>query len=235
MEFQRIDAAPKVPELVMQSFLSSMEQGAIKIGEELPPERELAASMGVGRNSLRECMAILEYMNVIETQGNRKIVVKDVSWFQKAVTFVRASSNSNVLLDSIEFRIGMETMIVKLACERATEDDLLQLKTALSRMDENIYDHDADILFHKVLANASHNTLFATTMELLASILMDVRLHYYKMPKYHKRTQESHNRIYQAVRNRDVKEAVEAVEEHLQLVIDFTNEAIETGLLEDRI
>ena len=67
----------------MQALISTMERGLIKVGEELPPERDLAAGLGVSRNSLRECLAILEYMGIIETQGNRKIVVKDASYFQK--------------------------------------------------------------------------------------------------------------------------------------------------------
>lgn len=233
MELQKIKTATKIPEMVMQSLLLAMEDGTIEMGSELPPERELAVALGVGRNSLRECLAILEYMNVIETQANRKIVVKDAKYFQKAVAFIRTSHNTNVLLDSIEFRQGIEVMIAKLACERATEEDLALMKGALDRLDANIYDHDADIEFHNFLAQASHNVIYVANMDLLSSILMDVRLHYYKNAKYHERTLKSHHRIFQAVLNRNPEEAVCAIEEHLNIVIDFTKEAIESGELEE--
>ena len=92
MQLERIqNNAPKIPELVMQSLLTAMENGQIKMGEELPPERDLTATLGISRGSLRECLAILEYLSIIETRGNRKIVVKDASYFRKAVSFVRLS------------------------------------------------------------------------------------------------------------------------------------------------
>jgi len=53
------------------------------------------------------------------------------------------------------------------------------------------------------------------------------------MPKYNNRTRESHHRIYDAVRARDKERAAEEVEEHLQLVYDFTGEALEKGIVEN--
>ena len=63
MQFDKIQvSAPKVPELVMDSLLNAIETGKIKVDEDLPPERELAEALGVGRGSLRESLAVLEFM-----------------------------------------------------------------------------------------------------------------------------------------------------------------------------
>ena len=77
MQFEKIqNNGPKVPELVMDSLLKAMEAGTIRVGEELPPERDLAEALGISRNSLRECLAILSFMGIVENRGNRKILVK---------------------------------------------------------------------------------------------------------------------------------------------------------------
>lgn len=62
MQLEKIRfVSPKIPELVMQALISAIESGQIQVGEELPSERDLAEHLGVGRGSLRECLAILEF------------------------------------------------------------------------------------------------------------------------------------------------------------------------------
>ena len=77
MSFDKIQVStPTVPELVLDSLLRAIETGSIQIGRELPPERELAEALGISRNSLRECLSILNFMGIVENRGNRKILVK---------------------------------------------------------------------------------------------------------------------------------------------------------------
>lgn len=221
-QLQKIASAPKIPEKVMQALISTMERGLIRVGEELPPERDLAAGLGVSRNSLRECLAILEYMGIIETQGNRKIVVKDASYFQKAVAFVRISSSADILQDTLEFRGAISCAAVTLACERATDEDLAQMHESLERLDQNPHDRATDIEFHTLLMNASHNALFSSTMELLDSLLTEPQPDSPLVAEYHEKNCRSHHRIYQALQDRDAGEAMAAITEHLQLLRGFT-------------
>ena len=231
MDLQKIqNTAPKIPELVMQSLLTAMETGQIKVQDELPPERDLAATLGVGRGSLRECLAILEYLNVIETRGNRKIVLKDSSYFRKAVSFVKLSSHIITVEDLIEFRRTIEVEIVRLACQRATEADLDALNEIMIRLKKDLRDFVGDAEFHASLAKASHNAYFASTMELLSCIIADLRVRYYKLPKYYERTYESHLRIYEAVKRRDEAAAMDEMSKHCDLVLDFIRESADLDL-----
>ena len=125
MRLEKIQhAPPKIPELVMQSLISAIDAGQIRVGEELPSERDLAETLGVGRGSLRECLAILEFLGAIENRGNRKVVMRDADYIQKAVSFVRLSNQPDTQHDFNEFRRINEVEIVELACQRATEEDL---------------------------------------------------------------------------------------------------------------
>ena len=47
--------APRVPELIMQALVKAIEDGHIRVGEDMPSERDLAEMLGVGRGSLIEC------------------------------------------------------------------------------------------------------------------------------------------------------------------------------------
>ena len=80
MRLEKIqNESPKIPELVMRSLIAAIESGQIRVGEDLPSERDLAESLGVGRGSLRECLAVLEFLDAIESKGNRKRVAKDAA------------------------------------------------------------------------------------------------------------------------------------------------------------
>ena len=226
MQFEKIqNTAPKITELVMQALLTAIEQGQLKVGQELPPERELAASLGVGRSSLRECLSILEFLNIVEARGSRKVVVKDAEAFRKAVSFVRLSDQASTRSDDIEFRRVIEVAVVELACDRATQEDLERIEASLTHLRQSPQDYRSDAEFHNALAMASHNILFIATMDLLASIISDVRIRYFKLPNYYQRTLDSHQGIYDAVRARDKVRARREMEFHLSLVEEFMREA----------
>ena len=94
MQLEKIQhALPKIPELVMQTLIAAIDRGDVNVGEELPSERDLAEMLGVGRGSLRECLAILEFLGAIENRGNRKVVIRDADYIQKSISFVRVSNS----------------------------------------------------------------------------------------------------------------------------------------------
>ncbi|MEG1988807.1 MAG: FCD domain-containing protein [Oscillibacter sp.] len=217
----------------MQSLLQAMEDGQIKVGEELPSERDLAVTLGIGRGSLRECLSVLEYLNILETHGNRKVVIKDAQYFRKAVSFVRLSDQQGTLLDSVEFRRANEVAIVELACERATEEDLDRLNRSLLRLEKDMYDYAADAEFHEDLALASHNAIFAAAIDLFTAMILQVRLRYYTLPNYYQRTLDSHRRIYLAIRDRDKDRAKDEMMKHVNLITDFMRESQDNGQSEE--
>lgn len=91
MQLDKIqNTSPKIPELIMQSLIGAIEAGHIHVGEELPSERELAESLGVGRGSLRECLAILEFLGAIESRGNGRSCCAMRTLFKKSVPGLKA-------------------------------------------------------------------------------------------------------------------------------------------------
>ncbi len=223
MQFEKIKSvAPKIPELVMKSLLSAIDSGNIKLNEELPPERELAALLSVGRGSLRECLAILEFLGIIESNGKRKVVVKTSEYIQQAIAFIRLSERSETMDDFIEFRRTIEVSIVQYACERATDEDIAALEESVELFERDPGNHNADVEFHTKLANASHNVMFAAVLALLNGMIADLRIRFFALPQYHTLTLESHRRIFKAVANRDKEAAKKEMSSHLDNIQSFS-------------
>ena len=216
--------SPKIPDLVMQSLLKAIEEGHIQVGKELPSERDLAEDLGVGRGSLRECLAVLDFLGAIESKGNRKKVVRDAHYIRRAMTFIKICSGVEDQETLKEFRLVNEAHIAELACEQATEEDLKAIYAAVKQLEERPWDASADVAFHEALAAASHNELLAATLNLFISMIADFRSRFYKLPDYVARAQESHQAIYEAVRGKDVSRARYEMERHLKIAQGFVEQ-----------
>ena len=219
MSIEKIQySSPKVPELVMQAIINAIEKGHIKVGSDLPSERDLAEKLGVGRGSLRECLAILEFLGAIESSGNRKKVSRDADYIRKAQSWVQLSNNVDSLDDFLEFRQYVEVAIVKLACQRATQEDLEVMRDAVERMEKDPHDSTADMDFHDGLAAASHNMMMAVVIHLVTSLIDNIRDRFLLQPEYLEKSQISHRELYEAVKARDEQLAEREMNNHLEIV-----------------
>ena len=222
MQFEKIqNNGPKVPELVMDSLLKAMEAGTIRVGEELPPERDLAEALGISRNSLRECLSIMSFMGIVENRGNRKILVKNADRFRKARSLIELSYSQDTFEDFMEFRRTNEREIARLACIRATEEDLDRLRNSVERLEADATDFEADVDFHVNLAYASHNTIFVAMLNYVNSLILELRMRFFEREEYHGKTAEAHRRIYEAVKARDEELAVSEMGRHLKIIENY--------------
>ena len=222
MHLEKIqNESPKIPELVMQSLIKALEEGHIQLGKELPSERDLAEDLGVGRGSLRECLAVLDFLGAIESTGNRKKVVRDAHYIRRAIDFINVCSSIDSQEKFMEFRLVNEAHIAELACRRATEEDLSAIRAAVEQMEERPWDTKAEVAFHEALANASHNEVLSATLHLFISMIAKVRNSFYALPDYVVLAQESHQAIYDAVCARDVSRARYEMERHLRIAQEF--------------
>ena len=117
IRFEKIQhSSPTVPELVLDSLLRAIEAGKLTIGSELPPERDLADALGISRNSLRECLSIMNFMGIVENRGNRKVLVKNADYYRKARSLLELSYSPSTFDDFMEFRRTNEREIGRASC-----------------------------------------------------------------------------------------------------------------------
>ena len=230
VRFDKIQhSSPTVPELVLDSMLSAIEAGKLEIGGELPPERELAEALGISRNSLRECLSIMNFMGIVENRGNRKVLVKNADYFRKARSLLELSNSPDAFDDFMEFRQTNEREIARLACRRATEEDLARLRSSVERLERDATDYLADVEFHVNLAYASHNTIFAAMSDYVNSLILELRMRFFEREDYHGKTAQAHRRIYEAVLARDEELAAYEMGRHLRIIEHYEQKQAEAA------
>lgn len=169
-KIKRISASDQVFE-TLQSQISS---GAWKVGDRLPSEGELAERYGVNRLTVRVALQKLNALGIVETRsgsGTHVIEFDFENYLRMASKFY---AQSDMMKNVTEFRNHMEIECARLACERATEEDLAELeRLALEHrrvwMETDGVEHDvwcrsvadADLAFHEQVVRMSHNPLYS--------------------------------------------------------------------------
>lgn len=176
----------------------------------------MAKMLGVSRGSLREGLAILEFLGVIVSRGRKKILARDANKIKRISNLLKLSINKDIIYDFIEFRRVMDTFIAELACKRANERDLRELEKTVNKLKKNPDDKKADFQFHINLSRASHNTFFAAMEELLIYMFGTIRNKASMVPGRKDQIVKEHEDIYNAIKERDSLLARRRVETHLK-------------------
>lgn len=206
---------PKISGVVLETFFKAISEGEIKIGETLASERELCEKLNISRGSLREGLSILEFLGVISSQGNRKVVTSDYALVQTALSIIQLTDKKGIIQEYIEYRRDTELLIIKLACERATDEDLEKINRSIDLLETSSSNIIADEDFHMNLAAASHNSFLIYIDQLLYSMLINLRSRILDFPGRKKFMVEEHKLIYEFLVKRDVEKAQQAMLTHL--------------------
>ena len=104
------------------------------VGDRLPPERELARQLSVGRSSLREAMQGLQTMGLVEVRhGVGTFFTSEPSrWLLSPLRFSNTSPR-RLFAELIEARLLVEVRLAALAAERAAREDIARIKEAAER------------------------------------------------------------------------------------------------------
>jgi len=138
-------------------------------GERLPPERELADSLGVSRVTLREALRQVAELGLIETRRGRGggTFVATASWEDVAPDAARRTLEIEIprLLDLFDYRCLVEGMIARAAAERRTADDTTKIRSALREFGKArtmIEARAADRRLHGLICTAARNPHLTT-------------------------------------------------------------------------
>jgi DNA-binding FadR family transcriptional regulator len=152
----------RLDEQVASVIADAIIDGRYQPGTLLPPERELADQLGVNRTSLRQGLARLEQMGLIEArQGTGNLVCDPAGLTTPAVVeaLIRRLG-PDLLVEMLDVRQALGPLIGRLAVERAGDDDVDALRGALDRVDaarSAAQRQAADLDFFKLLVHATHN------------------------------------------------------------------------------
>ncbi|MFJ8862432.1 FadR/GntR family transcriptional regulator [Streptomyces sp. NPDC102451] len=168
--------------LVEQATEQLREQitgGSWPVGTKLPGETTLAASLGVGRSTVREALRALAGAGLVQARQGAGVFVIAAEPEEDWATRLRRAA----VTDVYEVRISIEVEAARLAARRRTDDDLAALTAALAgrRAAADAGDAtfvDADIALHTAVVAAAHNpvlsALFTEFVPTLRTGLIDM-------------------------------------------------------------
>jgi DNA-binding FadR family transcriptional regulator len=165
------EVAAKIREMVVS--------GRLKQGDKLPPERELAQRLGVGRHALREALRTLEMAGLIETRlgkwggafitGGKPQLVSD-----QMTDLLRMGNVSYASV--MEARILFGDVVVRAAVVRHDDDDLAALNANIDAAERLFAEGrlmektEKNIEFHNILARATKNPTLVILMKTLTDM-----------------------------------------------------------------
>ena len=217
-----------VTERAVQLLTELITSGKIPAGEFLPSEPALSKQLGISRGTIRMALKTLEMRGLVITHRGIGVEVANRTR-QVAIDSLgmMLQHGDGSITDAFEVRSMLEGQSAMLAAERATDDDLTEIATALEQIEErgiSIDDQiDRDLEFHLRICEAARNPILVALATVLRGLLRDVIATTLtvrtKFDPDGPRAPE-HAAILAAIRARDPQRAHDAMAEHMRRSIE---------------
>jgi GntR family transcriptional repressor for pyruvate dehydrogenase complex len=209
-------------EQLVERLLSLIKELQLSAGDRLPPERELAAGLGVSRASVRQALVVLEVQGLVAVRHGEGAILLETR--PEAAVLSAAQAHTRRLPEIIEAREALEVKLAALAAQRRTEEDLSRIDEALDRMERDVARGErgleGDELFHGAVTSAARSSLLADLMAEISTAIRESRIESLSQPDRPQRSLASHRQIAEAIRAADPAAAADAMAEHIRLVSD---------------
>ncbi len=194
-------------------------------GEKLSSEQELCAQFKVSRTAIREALQVLAARGLVTIIKGKGIYVKSLS--VENITdpihlYLKMQNKSDYILDVIHARQIIEPPIAALAALYHTKEDAEILKKDHSDFIKSEGDYEelsrVDMQFHLDIAKASENFLIPLLLEPIHRLAPRIKSTVYAtVPEARQSAVEWHERIINAILNRDAESASTNMRQHLKI------------------
>jgi GntR family uxuAB operon transcriptional repressor len=209
----------------------AIAKGRFRRFERLPASRQLAASLGVARNTLRDALYQLEREGLLETRAG-------------SGTYVRATATQDVPgpvkeatpLELIDARFALEPHICRLCILHGRREEIDTLDDLCAKMEGSVKDPirfaEADTAFHRTLASTTRNSLLIWLISQINTVrsldewtrMRHLTLDENIIAQYN----TQHREILNAIRSREPERAAAKMKEHLETARLSLTRAAET-------
>ncbi|MCY0146894.1 FadR family transcriptional regulator [Hoeflea sp. G2-23] len=204
--------------------------------DKAPSERELAENFGVSRGQVRESLAILEAMQLIERRAKSGIYLTvDAAGLSSMALLARAGVqlNPRQIFEAVELRKIHEIKAAELAAQRATEDNLERLRDILARSEQQIADglglHRLDGEFHLEIVRATQNEMFYKICSSFYAASEQRMPIYFGKSERNAKSHQEHQQIFDALYRRDSILAQALMNTHLGRAQSYWTELLDNN------
>ena len=191
----------------------------------MPGELELVEQLQVSRPVLREALARLQGLGLIEIQRGNGTFVASRDRLANCVQLLRTAVTlaPRELLSYAELRAAVEVQAVRQAAERATSEDVAALKRMLKELNsvDRPYEEllEIDFRFHRRILQAAGNELMQNLMEVIYEFVVTQMAKITPSPRENKLGRRLHREIVAAIADHDPDAAERAMREHMEVVL----------------
>lgn len=201
-----IDNYLPLRDVVFNTLREAILKGELEPGERLM-EIALAQKLGVSRTPIREAIRKLELEGLVVMAPRKGAEVAEITLKD--------------LRDVLEVRKNLEELAVELACKKATQEDVEEMRRAheefiktLSQKDLTVI-AEADVKFHDVIYKTTDNKRLIQILNNLREQMYRYRLEYIKDEKKRMIVTDEHLQIIGAIESKDVKAAKDYIQVHI--------------------
>jgi GntR family transcriptional repressor for pyruvate dehydrogenase complex len=220
--FPRVTREPRLSDKVADLLLETIIVQRLQPGERLPSERELGEQFGVSRTVIREAVRALAAKGVIDVRtgsGLRVAAVAPSTVSESMSLFLRASTTLDYPKVH-EVRAMLEVEIAGLAAQRATDEDIAEMREVCEQMEGEVDVEAAslhDVEFHRAIARGTHNELHLLLLDSIGDALIEIRRENLASGSRDDAI-ASHREILDRIAARDAEGARRAMRAHLENV-----------------
>lgn len=228
---------------VIAGIMSYLRARRLQPGDRLPSERDLAERIGVGRNMVREALATLVTLRMVESRPNSGIYLRHIerdSSFEAMVMLadMGATPTPTEVAETMEVRAHLEALAVRLACERRTDEDLRRLDDILLRTEAALADGrnivEMDTAFHVALVDATHNSVLVRVLNAFYRFTSRRREVLFAEHAHASASARDHRKLIGHLRRRDAAKAEAAILRHMDRARSYWSNVLSAVAADDR-
>jgi DNA-binding FadR family transcriptional regulator len=219
------ESLPESPNFALVQLRSLLDEGSFEEGQRLPPERVLAAQIGISRQTLRRALEVLVAEGRIwRHQGKGTFLGPRPVQPHPSLEELTMRTNP---LEVMDVRLEIEPALARLAALRASNGDVQRLLRLADKVTSSV-DADSrelwDSALHRTIAEVAGNSLLLAIFDIVDRIRQDktwlLLRERARSGQRQRLIAEQHRRLIGAIAQREAHAAEQAMREHLQLVRD---------------
>jgi GntR family transcriptional repressor for pyruvate dehydrogenase complex len=243
----RVSAPPQPQPLVVDRLSdrlaallgAQIESGALRAGDRLPTEQQLATAHGVSRTVVREAVHQLKSRALVQSRQGSGVFVAPPPVNQALAFDPAVLTSVQAVVHVVEVRRVLEGEIAALAAERATRSQIAALRRALEALDSAVAEgRDGvaeDLAFHRVIGESTGNPQFRLLLGFLEQYLREgmriTRGNEARRADFMTAVQREHRAIFEAIAAHDPVAARLHANEHL---VRGEQRLVEGGIIDGR-
>ena len=221
--FTPVTSGARLSDQVAEQLATEIKQGRLLPGDKLPTEARLSQQFGVSRTVVREAVARLKSLGLVDSRQGSGAFVNPQPPFKPLHFEARHAASQEAVIQMVEVRRALESEVAVLAAQRCTPQNFQRISQAVQALDAAVQAGGngvaEDVQFHRAIAEAAGNPFLIQTLDYLGQFLHGAtqvtRANEARRSDFAAQVQAEHRAIVQAIKTGNALAARQAAAAHM--------------------